>query len=132
MTYGNSRNSHTPLYRVRVAIYACALSAGKWPTVRTGFNRAVLDFCNREVSEKTPQIFGLPLPAEYVTGFSGRTDAPEARCHCDLTDAQTHTHTHTTTVTLLRMRGRLTTTSLIFLQRIFGHNYNHFIPVFVY
>ena len=41
----------------------------------------------------------FPLPAEYVTVFSGRTDAPEVRC--DLTDppthppTQTHTHTHT-------------------------------------
>ena len=34
------------------------------------------------------------LPAEYVTVFSGQTDAPEARC--DLTDR----HTDPTTVTL--------------------------------
>ena len=39
----------------------------------------------------------FPLPAEYVTVFSGRTDAPEVRC--DLTDPPTHppTHTHTPT-----------------------------------
>ena len=41
-----------------------------WPTVRMAFNGGVLDLCNRVVSEKTPQIFGPPLPAEYVTGFS--------------------------------------------------------------
>ena len=33
--------------------------------------------CNGAVSEKSPQIFRPPLPAEYVTVFSGRTDAPE-------------------------------------------------------
>ena len=38
--------------------YACALSAGKWPTVHTyDFSGGILDFFNRAVSEKTPQIF---------------------------------------------------------------------------
>ena len=57
--------------------------------------------CNRAVSEKSPQIFQPPLPVEYVTVFSGRTDAPGVRF--DLTDRHTHTHTHTdpTTVTLV-------------------------------
>ena len=44
-------------YCVCVVKYACALSAGKWPTVRIVFNGGVLDHCNRAVSEKTPQIF---------------------------------------------------------------------------
>ena len=44
-------------YCVRVVKYACALSAGKWLTVCMAFNGGVLDLCNREVSEKTPQIF---------------------------------------------------------------------------
>ena len=57
-----------------------------WPSTE-----AVLDLCKGEVSEKTPQIFGPPLPAEYVTVLSG--DIPEVRC--DLTD------THLTTVTLI-------------------------------
>ena len=43
--------------------------------------------CNGAVSEKSPQIFRPPLPVEYVTVFSGRTDAPEVRF--DLTDTQT-------------------------------------------
>ena len=30
--------------------------------------------------EKSPHIFRPPLSAEYVTVFSGRTDAPEVRC----------------------------------------------------
>ena len=65
--HGNSRNSthETQLtktstqaaYRVRVVKYACALSAGKWPTIGMAFNGGVLDLCNGEVSEKTPQIF---------------------------------------------------------------------------
>ena len=42
------------------------------------FNRALLDLCNGAVSEKTPQILWPLWPAEYVTVFSGRTDAPEA------------------------------------------------------
>ena len=44
-------------YCVRVVKYACALSAGIWPTVRLAFNGGVLDLCNRAVSEKFPQIF---------------------------------------------------------------------------
>ena len=51
--------------------------------------------CNGAVSEKSPQIFRPSLPVEYVTEFSGRTDAPKVRC--DLTDTQTD---RTTTVTL--------------------------------
>ena len=50
--------------------------------------------CNGAVSEKSPQIFRPPLPVEYVTVFSGRTDAPGLRF--DLTDTQTDP----TTVTL--------------------------------
>ena len=38
-------------------------------------------------------FFGPSLPAEYVTVFSGQTDAAEVRC--DLTDTHTHTHTQT-------------------------------------
>ena len=53
---------------------------------------AVLDLRNGAVSEKTPQIFRLPLPAEYMTEYSGRTNAPEMGFH--LTD------TRMTTVTL--------------------------------
>ena len=52
-------------------------------------------------TEKTPQFFLPPLPIEYMTELSGRTDAPKVRC--DLIK----THTHTDTVTLLRMCGRL-------------------------
>ena len=44
-----------------------------------------------KMSEKTPQFFSPSLPAEYVTAFSGRTDAPEVRC--DLTDKQTDRQT---------------------------------------
>ena len=51
---------------------------------------------NGAVSEKNPHIFGPTLPAEYVTEFSGQTDAPEVRF--DLTDRQTDRHP--TTVTL--------------------------------
>ena len=43
-------------YRVRVIKYACAPSAGKWPTVRMAFNGGVLDLCNRAVSEKNPDL----------------------------------------------------------------------------
>ena len=50
-----------------------------------------------------PTNFGPPLPAEYVTEFSGQTDGPEVRC--DLTDTQTHRQTDPTTVTLLRMNA---------------------------
>ena len=54
------------------------------------FNGGVLGLRNGAVSEKTPQIFRPPLPAEYVTAFSGRKDDPEVRC--DLTDRQTDRH----------------------------------------
>ena len=60
----------------------------------------VLDLRNRGVSEKTPQKFRPPLPAECVTVFSGRTDASGVRY--DLTDRHTD---RTTTVTLLLMRA---------------------------
>ena len=62
-------------------------SVRKWPSVHMAFDGAVLDLCNRAVSEKTPQIFLPPLPIEYVTVFSGRIDTPEVRC--DLTDRHT-------------------------------------------
>ena len=52
------------------------------------FNGGSAGSLQRSVSEKTPQFFWPPLPAEYVTVFSGRSDAPEVRC--DLTDRQTH------------------------------------------
>ena len=41
--------------------------------------------CRKRCSSGTirPQIFQPPLPAEYVTAFSGQTEAPEVRC--DLT-----------------------------------------------
>ena len=45
---------------------------------------------NGAVSEKKTHFFP-PLPAEYVTVFSGRTDAPEVRL--DLTDTHTHRET---------------------------------------
>ena len=44
---------------------------------------------NEAVSKKTLHIFLPPMSAEYVTVFSGRTDAPEVRF--DLTDTQRHT-----------------------------------------
>ena len=56
-THDNLHTGCLLAYRVRVVKYACALSAGKWPTVRMAFNGGVLDLCNRAVSEKTPQIF---------------------------------------------------------------------------
>ena len=56
--------------------------------------------CNGAISEKTPH-FLPPLPAEYVTVFSGQTDTPEVRF--DLTDRQIDTLTDPTTVTLLHM-----------------------------
>ena len=37
---------------------------------------------NGAVSEKIPQFLG-PLPAEYVTEFSGQTDAPNMTCGLD-------------------------------------------------
>ena len=46
----------------------------------------------------TPQYFYVsPLSVEFMTAFSGQTDAPKVRC--DLTDRQTDTHTHTHTHT---------------------------------
>ena len=52
---------------------ACLLSA---------FRRKMADYASlqRSGSEKTPQFFSTLLHAEYVTIFSGRTDAPEVRC----------------------------------------------------
>ena len=78
--------------------------------------REVLDFCNERVSEKTPQIFSPLLPAEYVTAFSGQTDAPEVRF--DLTDRQTdrwtdrQTKSTTPTLAAYACRG-LTTLHII-------------------
>ena len=66
--------------------------------IRMASMEGALDLCNVAVSEKTTQIVWPPLPAEYVTVFSGRTDTPEVRC--DL--RQTHRP-----VTLVRMRGGL-------------------------
>ena len=60
--------------------------------------REVLELCNRAVSEKILQIFSPSLPAEYVTAFSGGTDALEVRY--DLTDRHTDGQTNPTTVTL--------------------------------
>ena len=54
----------------------------------------VLDLCNGVVSGKTLQIFSPSLPVEYVTTFSGRTDAPEVRFD------QTNRQTDPTTVTV--------------------------------
>ena len=48
----------------------------------------VLDVCNGALSEKTPQIFWLSLPVEYVIWLSGRKDAVEVRYW--LTDKYTH------------------------------------------
>ena len=53
--------------------------------------QGLLDLHNEAVSEKPPEICRLSLPAEYVTAFTGRTDAPEVRC--DITDRQTETLT---------------------------------------
>ena len=39
------------------------------PYVWLSTEQSLLDLCNGAVSEKTPQIFGPPLPAEYVTVF---------------------------------------------------------------
>ena len=50
-----------------------------------------LDLCNGALSEKTSQIFWSPLPTEYITVFSERTDAPGVRCDC--TDPTTETLT---------------------------------------
>ena len=58
--------------------------------------RKVLVLCNRAVSD--PQFFSPSLPAEYVTAFSGRRDAPEVRR--DLTDRHTDGQTNPTAVSL--------------------------------
>ena len=55
--------------------------------------REVPDLCNGAVSEKTPQIFWLSLPVEYVTSISRWKDAPNVRC--DLTDRHTDTDRQT-------------------------------------
>ena len=54
--------------------------------------------------KKSHKCFDLCCPLSKVTGFSGRTDAPEVRC--DLPDTHTHTHAHTPRRT--RMRKSLT------------------------
>ena len=93
-TLGATRSGYSwPL--INIIMRMRALSAEKWPTIHTAVQRRVLDLRNGAVSEKTPQIFWPPLPAEYVTVFSGRTDALEVSF--DLTDRHTH---RTTTVTL--------------------------------
>ena len=99
MTNGNSRNDPFKWYWLECA---CALSAGKWPTIHMAFNGAVLDLCSGAVSEKIPQIFWPPLPAEYMIVFSGRTDAPEVRFVNRQTDRQTPT---TVTLTAHARRG---------------------------
>ena len=87
-----TRHDQWQLTKLEVLTTMCIrASAGKWPTVHMAFNGTVLDICNRAVSEKNPQIFRPPLPAKYVTVFSGRTDTAEVRC--DLTDRQTHRQT---------------------------------------
>ena len=64
---------------------ACVLSARKMADPMYGRQReGALDLRNSWVLEKTLQIFWPSLPTEYVTPFSGRTEAPEVRC--DLTD----------------------------------------------
>ena len=87
MYHAHTRNTHAQKY-------ACAYTRtthGKMADCTHGrTTEGVLDLCNGAVSEKTPQIFLPSSPAEYVTAFSGRTDAPEVRC--DLTDRHTHTH----------------------------------------
>ena len=60
----------------------------------------VLDVPNGTVSEKTQETFRPTLPAEYMTVFSGRTDAPEVKCDLKQTQRQTD---RTTTVTLLHI-----------------------------
>ena len=52
-----------------------------WPSTEGG-----LDLCNKVVSEKTQQIFGPSLLAEYMTAFSGRIEAQEVRCDGQHTD----------------------------------------------
>ena len=60
---GHNAHAHFPQENGRLFV---------WPLAE-----GVLDLCNGAVSEKLPQIVRPPLPAEYVTAFSGRTDAPE-------------------------------------------------------
>ena len=48
---------------------AHVLSTGKWPNVHMAFGSLQQRF------QKILHIFGPPLPTEYVTVFSGRTDA---------------------------------------------------------
>ena len=63
-----------------------------------GFQRSSAGSLQWSGFREKPTIFLPPLPAEYVTVFSGWTDTPEVSC--DLTDTLTHTHTRLSTVTL--------------------------------
>ena len=66
--------------------------------------------------ERFQTIFLTSLPAEYVTAFSGLTDAQEVRC--DLTDRQTD---RTTTVTLAAhaRQGLITVQTYLALVALF-------------
>ena len=55
--------------------------------VRMAVNGGSAGSLQRSGFRENPTNFLPSLPAEYVTAFSGRTDAPEVRC--DLTDTQT-------------------------------------------
>ena len=56
--------------------------------------------CNRAVPEKKPTNIWPPLPTEYMTVFSGQSDAPVVRC-----DTQTHTWSSTITFAAHAHRG---------------------------
>ena len=75
-------------------VASCSLRCRSWVVspsliVAACARSRLLNLCNGVVSEKTPQIFGHPLPAEYVTSsiFSRRIDVPEVTCEL------TYTHT---------------------------------------
>ena len=82
--------------------------------------------CNGAVSEKSPENFNFrpPLPAEYVTVFSGQTDAPEVRC--DLTDRQTHR-----TTTVQRFKGLCTETHRGMANTSKTHTNTHYYRFFI-
>ena len=73
-------------YHVHVVKYACALCR-KMVDCTYGFQRRSAGSLQRRGFREKLTIFLPLLPAEYVTGFSGRTDPPEVRF--DLTDTQT-------------------------------------------
>ena len=106
MTNGNWRNSQPPsaLHRnweemaasvhttTRGKYYnahAYRFPQEKWPTVRMAVNGGSAGSLQRSDFRENPTNFWPSLPAEYVTAFSGRTDAPEVRC--DLTDTERQT-----------------------------------------